>query len=266
MQSIDNELEYEVVNPPSKPRLQNKHCSSVWTKIHFTLLLPALRRLKQVYATTENDILKSYSFNQSELRSFVDILPDLEHALKRYNSIQGVYETMTDIIQSSFDDKSFHTNLSECHCDDNDTDSFDKQFIVAFHDQITHYKHHPEYSFWKFSSCLTTPEDLFHAILGSLPDAPSDLNPFFAHLLSLAVSENDILGRLFQTYYAVERKIPFKQMGIIEQAEFYYGTGLNLFQRTSHYLFHQIPTCPLKLLVSSIVSMLTIVNTISIAK
>lgn len=244
MQPIDEELRMERVQPLSKPRDEKLANGSVWTKLHFSILLPCLRKLKSVY--TSHPFLQNGVLTMKESESFTDIFPNLIHALRRYNDALGIENEFRKLIQTSNNKEAFVNNFRDytLKLKQEENLSFKEQFMCSFYDQIVASKSDINYNL--LSSCDI--EQLFHTVLQCMPDKPSDLVPFFQTLLTLAITENDVLGRLFIYYYSVERKVSHTELGVLPQVESYFlNSVLDVYRRVAHYLFFQLPSCPFQL-------------------
>ena len=281
MKHVDAELANELLQPPSKPRQPQQQVSlrengqvdnnnnntvatsmmmppSVWSKIHFSVLLPALRRLKTVmHQSHRHDFLQNGVLSLSEMSQYLDIVPELVKALRRMNQVQSIALIWNELLKKSeeghmqcetIDRTELFRSMLVNECggrsrENGEHRSFEHEFLSAWNEQMQ--CSGAPIDLERFT-CETT-QELFHAILQSLPDHPEQLVPFFRHLIE-KVNQNDVLARLLIFYYTVERGVPFEYFDVFSEVGSYFGRpGLSVYERVAHYLFYQLPSCPLQL-------------------
>lgn len=240
LQDFDEELAQEIPYAPSK-KAGNSH--SVWSQLHFGLVLPALKNLAIQAENTHH--LQQIKFSAIQAQQYFRFIDELRRHIKVHNEWVVLMGDLAKEIDRPED-------IVRC-CEEIASKKSD--ICLFLKAAVFHLPESPTQLF----NCLRQLRtginrennlQLWKTLLSYLPPAMSDLHPQLAFFIKQA-AQNNIIGRILQSYYADQYGYDYEKIGIPPQAYSYYTKVENsqkiptLHQRILSYFCQELFSCPI---------------------
>jgi hypothetical protein len=247
MSAIDSQLACEIVAPPSKG-FGNQ--DSVWRFVHFKLVIPAIIQLRKCI---NHPLLTDMRIPEAHMNNYFCAWEDLK---KQLQSLQRAHELVQELVHlidtHEHDLEQMKISVERSTCSQQT-----RKLLSAYLDYLSHHTdsngimQRIDTTIRTLTTYANTmcPDysPLFRVILESLPTEYSSLPIYLQEFIQRSTKENDIVGRVFQSFYGDRRACSYEQVGIPCQAKDYFvGNNMDLFERVLNYCFKQLPNCPIR--------------------